>query len=90
MEKQEVLSSNRQLSRVYSLIIINLMLLISSVALNYFHLNNNKALYLGIAFDVLALIYFKPWSIMRDMRELFACQRMLEDITKTKVGKDYV
>ena len=86
MEKKEVLASNHQLSRVYSLIIINFMLLVAAVALNYFHLNNNKVLYIGIAFDVIALIYFKPWSIMRDMRELFACQRMLEDITKTKVG----
>lgn len=86
MEKKEVLSFNRQMSRIYSLIILNLMILLSGVALNYFHLNNNKVLYFGIALDVLALSLFKPWTLMRDVRELFACKRMLEDITKIKVG----
>ncbi len=90
MEKKEVISSNHELSRAYSLFIIILMLLISAVALNYFHLNNNKILYVAIIVDVLALIFFKPWKMMRDMRELYACQRMLEEITKTKVGKNYV
>jgi len=90
MEKKEMLSFNRQLSRIYSLIILNFMVLISAVALNYFHLNNNKILYVGIALDVLALILFKPWTMMRWARELFACKRMLEEITKTKVGKNYV
>ena len=84
MEKKDVLWSNRQLSRTYSLFIINFMLLISAIALNYCHLNNNKILYVGIALDIVALIFFKPWKMIRHVRELYTCQKMLKEITGKK------
>jgi len=90
MEKKEVLSFNRQMSRIYSLVILNVMVFIGALILNYYCLNNNKFLYTGLALNLIALILFKPWTLMRQVRELFACKRMLEDITKTKVGKNYV
>ena len=90
MEKKDVLSFNRHISRIYSLVILNLMLFIGALILNYYCLNNNKFLYTGLTLNLIALILFKPWTLMRGVRELFACKRMLEDITKTKVGKDYV
>jgi hypothetical protein len=84
MEKSEILSFNRQLSRVYSLVILNVMLLVSALVLNYYCLNNNKFLYVALTLNLIALILFKPWKLMREVRELFACQRILVELTKVK------
>lgn len=84
MEKKEVLSFNRHLSRIYSLVILNVMIFVGALILNYCCFNNNKLLYTGLALNLIALILFKPWTIMRGIRELFACQRMLEELTKVK------
>lgn len=88
MEKKDILWSNRQLSRTYSLFIINLILLFSAIILNYFRLNNNKVLYMGIMLDIIALVWFKPWKIMGDIRKLYASQRMLEELIKVKGEKN--
>lgn len=85
MDKKQIKSFNRNMSHIYSLVILNVMIFTGSLVLNYCHLNNNKFLYLGLAMNTVALILFKPWALMREVRELFACKRMLEGITQKKV-----
>jgi hypothetical protein len=84
MDKKEVLSFNRHISRIYSLVILNVAIFIMALTLNYYCLNNNIFLYIGLALNFIALILFKPWAMMRDVRELYASQRMLEEFLKTK------
>jgi hypothetical protein len=84
MEKKQVLSFNRQLSRMYSLAIANVMLSVAGLALNYFQFNHSKILYFAICLNVLGLIFFQPWKIMGCLNEGYGYQEGMNVLSKEK------
>jgi hypothetical protein len=84
MEKSVISSFNTQLSRMYSLAIINIMLSITGLALNYFQFNHNPCLYVGIFLNLIALFCFQPWKIMGYLNTGYGYKKGLETIEQKK------
>ncbi len=63
MEKKITSSFNTQLSRMYSLAIVNIVLSIIGLILNFYHFNHNKILYVSIFVNAISLIFFYPWRM---------------------------
>jgi hypothetical protein len=64
MEKTRLSSFNKQLSRVYSLAILHIILSFAGLLLNYLRLNSQYLYFSIITLNLVALFCFEPWKIM--------------------------
>ncbi len=84
MEKQKLSSFNKQLSRMYSLAIIHVIISVIGLMLNYVRLNSSYLYFAIITLNVIALICFEPWKIMGYLNEGYSYQKGLEVIAQEK------
>ncbi len=76
---------NHQMMHIFTLLIAQGMLSTIGIALSLFHLNNNIFLFVGIlTLNIVGLILFQPFQIMKYLRERVEFKRGLEAITTPK------
>jgi len=87
MEKRTLRSFNKQLSRMYCLLILHIFISIVGLAFNYLRLHSTY-LYCSIfALNAVALCCFQPWKIMGYLNEGYGYQEGMKVIDKIEGEK---
>jgi len=78
MEKRIIRSFNKQLSRIYCLLILHIFISVIGLVFNYLRLHS-AYLYCSIfALNAVALYCFQPWKIISYINEGYGCKKGLE------------
>jgi len=88
MEKSKLLKFHSQLSNIYVLAIIHIILSVIGLLLNYFCLKSDYLLFSIIGLNILALISFEPWKISKYLNEGYGYFQSIESISKNKGDKN--
>ena len=83
MEKAQVKKFGRQISFVYLLAIIHIILSVLGLLLNKYHFRSDYFFYSIIGLNVMALICFQPWQIMRYLNEGYGYKQVLNEIDRS-------
>ena len=84
MEKQRLSAFHTQLSRIYCLAIVHIILSVIGLMLNYTRLNSDYLYLAIITLNIMALFCFEPWKIMGYLNKGYEYKQGLEAIAEEK------
>lgn len=82
MERSRMIGMNRQLSRIYSLAILHVILSCIGLFLTYFHLQSYFLFFAILGLNVIALFCFEPWKIAGYLHKGYEYKKGLDSLTK--------
>lgn len=77
MEINQIRKFNSQISRMYVLAIIHVILSAIGLMLNYCQVKSDYLFFSIVALNIVALICFQPWQIMRYLHEAYGYERLI-------------
>ena len=84
MEKQRLSAFHTQLSRIYCLAIVHIILSVIGLMLNYTRINSDYLYFAIITLNLVALFCFEPWKIMGYLNKGYEYKQGFDAIAEEK------